>query len=61
MSFNCNFEPIYAYNRGAYMNALEKFQIYRVHNERHSHHFVLNGHLNFKSNPLYDATTNLYT
>ena len=60
-SFNSNLKPIYVCNKGAYMNALEEFEIYRAYNDVHSRDFVLNDHLNFKSNPLYDTAINLFT
>ena len=54
-SFDTNLKPIHVCGKGAYLNAREEFEIYKAHNDKYYRKFILNDHLHFKSNPLYDT------
>ena len=57
--FKSNLILLHVCNKGRYMDAIEEFEIYKAYNNINSRDFILNDHLNFKSNPLYDTALNL--
>lgn len=52
MSFNSNLKPIYVFNKGAYINALGEFEIYREHNDVHSVDFMVKWPFKLQMKPI---------